>query len=158
MNITALLAWLETSNLAEAIRTSAYLFGLIESFHVSGMTLVFGTSTVVDLRLLGVASTRRPFTKLASETLKWTWAAFALSAVTGSLLFITNAQVYYHNFFFRSKMILLAFSGLNMLIFKFTAEQTGHRWDKDQVPPLAARTVGLISIVLWIAILVFEIH
>ena len=148
MSITAFLAWLESSNLAEAIRTSSYLFAIIESFHVVGLTLVFGTITIVDLRLLGVGSTHRPFTKVASDILRWTWAAFALAVVTGSLLFITNADVYYHNFYFRSKMTLLALSGINMLIFEFTAAQSVHRWDKDQRAPLGGRAVAIVSLVL----------
>lgn len=153
MSITAFLAWLESSNLADSIRTSSYLFALIESFHVIGLTLVFGTITIVDLRLLGVASIHRPFTKVASDILKWTWAAFALAAVTGSLLFITNANVYFHNFYFRSKMILLALSGLNMLVFSFTVGRSVQHWDKDPVVPLAGRAIAVVSLVLWITII-----
>jgi hypothetical protein len=153
MSIAALIAWLESSSLAEAIRTSGYLFPVIESFHVIGLTMVFGTITVVDLRLLGVGSARRPFTKVASDILKWTWAAFALAAVTGSMLFISNADVYYHNFYFRSKMILLALSALNMLIFKFTAGKWVHSWDRDLMAPPAGRTVAIVSLVLWISII-----
>jgi hypothetical protein len=153
MNITAMIAWLEASSPAEAIRTSGYLFPIIESFHVVGLTLVFGTITIVDLRLLGVGSTRRPFTKVASDVLKWTWAAFALAAVTGSLLFISNADVYYHNFYFRSKMTLLALSALNMLVFKVTAGRWVGRWDNDQVAPLAGRAVAIVSLLLWVSII-----
>src|SRR5579871_1669555 len=148
--ITAFLAWLETSPPAEAIRTSGYLFAIIESFHVIGLVMVFGTITIVDLRLLGVASTRRPFTRVASDILKWTWLGFALAATTGSLLFITNAAVYSRNFYFRSKMVLLALSAVNMLIFNFTAARSVQRWDKDQAAPVAGRTVAVVSLVLWV--------
>ena len=67
---------------------------------------------------------------MASDILKWTWAAFALAALTGSLMFITNARVYYHNFFFRTKMLLLVLAGINMLVFELTAGRTIHRWDR----------------------------
>src|SRR5213594_2037712 len=107
MNIAGVLSSLESSSLAGTIRNSLYLFPLIESFHVIGLTMVFGTIAVIDFRLLGIASTRRPFSRIASDVLKWTWAAFGLTVLTGLLMFITNAGVYYHNFFFRSKMLLL---------------------------------------------------
>src|SRR5438552_1859338 len=100
MSITDFLASLEASNLATTIRNSLYLFPFIESFHVLGLTMVFGTIAIIDLRLLGIASTRRPFTRIASDILKWTWAAFALTVTTGLLMFMTNADVYYHNWFF----------------------------------------------------------
>ena len=151
--ITEFLAWLESSNLADSIRTSGYLFAIIESVHVIGLTMVFGTIAIVDLRLLGVASTRRRFTRMASDILKWTWAAFALAAATGSLLFITNAAVYYHNFYFRTKMVLLALTGVNMLIFNLTAGRSVHRWDQDQATPPAGRTVAIVSLVLWTSII-----
>ena len=153
MTIADILSFLESSQLAEKIRESLYLFPLIESCHVLGLTMVFGTIAIIDLRLLGIASTRRSFRKIASDVLRWTWAAFALTVATGSLMFITNAGVYYHNFFFRTKMVLLVLAGLNMLMFELTAARTMHRWDADRAAPLAGRTVAAVSLLLWIAII-----
>src|SRR5712691_5226880 len=128
MGVTEILQALESSHLATRIRDSLYLFPFIESFHVLGLTMVFGTIAIIDLRLLGIASTRRPFTRIASDVLKWTWAAFALTVTTGFLMFITNADVYYHKSFFRSKMALLALAGINMLVFELTAGRSVHEW------------------------------
>src|ERR1700686_1456083 len=124
MDIDAFLKSLEASGLATRIRDSLFLFPLIESTHVVGLALVFGTIAIIDLRLLGIASTRRSFQRLAADILKWTWAAFALTALTGALMFITNAQVYYHNLFFRTKMLLLVLAGVNILVFELTAGRT----------------------------------
>ncbi len=115
--------------------------------------MVFGTITIIDLRLLGIASTRRPFTRIASDVLKWTWAAFALTAATGLMMFTTNAGVYYHNWFFRSKMLLLAVAGLNMLIFELTAGRTIRHWDREESTPVSAKAVAAFSLLLWIAII-----
>ena len=87
MDVAALLASLESTALATRIRDSLYLFPLLESTHVLGLALVFGTIAIIDLRLLGLASTQRSFKKIASDVLKWTWAAFALTAATGALMF-----------------------------------------------------------------------
>src|SRR6058998_1965705 len=151
--MAGLLALLESSRLATAIRDSLYLFPIIESLHVLGLTLVFGTMVIIDLRLLGMASIRRPFTLLTSDILKWTWAAFVWTATTGTLMFITNANVYYHNFFFRTKMVLLALAGINMLMFELTTGRTVHRWDKDAAAPLAGKAAAALSLLLWIAII-----
>jgi hypothetical protein len=153
MTISDLLGSVEGSTVATTIRNSLYLFPLIESFHVIGLSMVFGTIAIIDLRLLGVASTRRPFTRIASDVLKWTWAAFALTVTTGLLMFITNADVYYHNFFFRSKMALLALAGINMLMFELTAARSVHRWDKNESAPLAGKTIAVVSLLLWITII-----
>jgi hypothetical protein len=153
MDISAFLASLESSGLATRIRDSLYIFPLIESIHVFGLSMVFGTIALIDLRLLGIASTRRSFRRMASDILKWTWAAFAVTAVTGALMFTTNAAVYYHNFFFRTKMVMLALSGINMLVFELTAWRTIHRWDKAPSAPLAGKTTAAISLLLWISII-----
>jgi hypothetical protein len=149
----ALLKALEASGLATKIRDSVFLFPMIESTHVIGLALVFGTIAIIDLRLLGIASTQRSFQRMASDILKWTWAAFALTALTGSLMFITNASVYYHNFYFRTKMLLLALTGINMLFFELTAGRTIHKWDQAPSAPRAGKAVAALSLAMWIAII-----
>jgi hypothetical protein len=154
MHIAAFLKTLESSGLAARIRDSLFLFPLIESTHVFCLAMVFGTIAIIDLRLLGLASTHRSFTQMASDILKWTWAAFALTVLTGSLMFITNAPVYYHNFYFRTKMALLALTGINMLVFELTAHRTIHAWDKAPSVPRAGKAVAALSLLMWIGIIV----
>jgi hypothetical protein len=149
----ALLKSLEASGLATGIRDSVFLFPLIESTHVIGLALVFGTIAIIDLRLLGIASAQRPFQRMASDILKWTWAAFALTALTGGLMFTTNAPVYYHNAFFRAKMLLLALTGINMLFFELTAGRTIHAWDQAPSAPRAGKAVAALSLAMWIGII-----
>lgn len=153
MDIPTFLASLESSGIATRIRASLYIFPLIEAIHVLGLALVFGTIAIIDLRLLGVASTRRSFRRMASDILKWTWAGFAVTVTTGVLMFITNAGVYYHNSFFRAKMLLLALSGLNMLVFELTAGRSIHRWDKAPSAPRIGQATAILSIGLWITII-----
>jgi hypothetical protein len=153
MSADGILAWVEASSLAAAIRNSLYLFPFIEAFHVLGLTMVFGTIAIIDLRLLGVASAGRPFSRIARDVIKWTWMAFALTAVTGVLMFITNAAVYYANLYFRLKMLALALSGVNMLAFELTVFRSVADWDRERSAPPAARRVAAVSLILWISII-----
>src|SRR5579863_5874980 len=153
MDIAAFLKWLAATGLAARIRDSLFLFPLLESIHVFGLALVFGTIAIIDLRLLGIASAERPFERMASDILKWTWAAFALTAVTGALMFTTNATVYYHNFYFRTKMLLLVLTGINMLVFELTAHRTIRVWNEAPSAPRAGRAVAVLSLVMWIGVI-----
>ena len=153
MNIAAFLKALEASGLATKIRESLLLFPMLESIHVIGLGLVFGTIAILDLRLIGLASSQRSFKRVYSDILKWTWAAFALTALTGALMFITNATVYYHNFYFRTKMLLLVLAGINMGAFELTLGRKVESWDKSPSAPPLGRVVGVLSITLWIAII-----
>jgi hypothetical protein len=153
MDIDGLITALEATPVATGIRDSLYLFPLIEAVHVLGLTMVFGTILIVDLRLLGLASTRRPFTVIAADVFKWTWLAFAVTATTGTLMFITNAGTYYHNVFFRTKMALLVLSGVNMLAFELTARRSVRNWDRQASAPAAGKTVAALSLALWVGVI-----
>ena len=60
--LTQLLEWLQSTSLAVTINQTKWLFTTIEVIHVVAILLVIGTIATVDLRLLGFASTKRPFT------------------------------------------------------------------------------------------------
>jgi hypothetical protein len=154
MDIAPMLDCLQRTGLAVQVRDSLFAFPLLEAAHVIGLALVFGTIVIVDLRLLGVASTHRPFRRLAADTLKWTWVAFALTALTGALMFSTNATVYFHNTYFRAKVLLLVLAAVNVLVFELTAGRTVQRWDQAPAAPPVGRVVATLSLVIWIGVIV----
>jgi hypothetical protein len=153
VDFSAFLKSLEDSGLANSLRGSLYYFPFLESVHVMALGVVFGTILVVDLRALGIASTHRPFTRLSAELLRITWGAFAISALTGALMFITNARVYAHNTSFRVKMVLLAVAGINMAVFHLTAGRSVASWDQAATAPKAGRVAAGVSLVLWLGII-----
>ncbi len=154
LDVLPMLDWLQGTSLAVQIRDSLFAFPLLEAAHVIGLSIVFGTIAIVDLRLLGVASGHRPFRRLAADTLTWTWAAFALTALTGVLMFSTNATVYFHNTYFRAKVLLLVLAAINVLVFELTAGRTVQRWDRAPSAPPVGRAVATLSLVIWIGVIV----
>ena len=153
MDLHPFLKALEDSGLAVSIRNSLLFFPVLEALHVIALALVFGTIMVVDLRLLGVASTNRTFGRVSKEMLRWTWAAFGLAAFTGALMFITNARVYVDNGFFRAKFVLMALAGLNMLVFQLTAGRSIDHWEEDKPAPIGGRVAAVLSLVLWVLVI-----
>jgi hypothetical protein len=153
MQIDAFLKLIEASRFATTLRDSIWMFPIIESIHVISFTLVVGTIAIIDLRLLGLASAQRSFQRMASDILKWTWAAFALTVATGITMFATNAGIYYHNPFFRTKMLLLVLAGVNMAAFEVTAGRTIHQWDKARSAPGTGKAVAILSLSIWIGVI-----
>jgi hypothetical protein len=149
------LKWLEALPLAVTIRENEILFPWIESVHVLAIVLVVGTISIIDMRLLGVASLDRAATRLMRDVLPWSWGAFAIAAITGGLLFSSNAPKYAHNFFFQGKMMLLVAAGLNMAIFHLFGIRDVARWDTNPHTPPAAKAAGATSLLLWIAVIAF---
>jgi hypothetical protein len=148
-----LIGYFEDSGLAESIRENDTLFPLIESVHVVAICLVVGSILVLDLRLLGLASIRRPVSGLARAVLPVTWSAFAIAVTSGFLMFISNATKYLANGYFDAKLVLICAAGLNMIVFHAISAKDLPQWEKDPSPPLRARLAGALSVLLWIAVI-----
>ena len=156
MQMDALLRSLEATSIATAIRENESLFPWIESVHVLAITLVVGTIAIVDLRLIGVASRERAAGRVASEVLRCTWAAFILAAITGVLLFASNAFNYAHNSYFQAKLGFLVLAGINMATFHLFFGRDINRWGiSPHATPLRAKIAGAISLLVWIGVVAF---
>jgi len=151
MSVHSILESIQGSALAEWMRDTNPAMQVVESAHVLAAVLVLGTVLIADLRLLGVTDSQRAFTRIGRETLPLTWVAFALAVVTGSLMFTTSAQTYFGNTAFLLKALALLAAGLNMLLFQVLTARGIAAWDAGG-PPRAARIAGVVSLLLWAAV------
>lgn len=143
---------IEYSPMGISIAESLWAFPMVETVHVMALVTVLGTLLVMDLRMLGWASTAVPIRKVSEDTLKWTWMAFVLAAITGTILWVSKAHSYMINPYFLTKMGLMAVAGLNMLFFHFVTYKTVDQWDTLASPPTAVKLSAVLSLVLWIVI------
>jgi hypothetical protein len=155
MNIDQILNLIEHTYLATLVREGDWGFPLAECLHVLSITTVFGSILMMDLRLLGLASRDSAVTKLSREVLPYTWIAFACAVITGTVIFISKASVYWYNLQFELKFLFMALAAANMLIFHFGAFRRVADWDDTLPPPPAARLAGALSIALWITVVFF---
>ena len=154
MNILDACTWIEATPLAVAITESEWMFPTIETIHVLALTLVVGSIAMLDLRLLGVSNRSMGVMQLTEETLPWTWGAFVVAAITGTLMFMSAATKYYHNVPFRIKIVLLALAGINMAVFHVSAFRAVHSWNMAFPAPVAARAAASLSLLFWIGVVV----
>lgn len=148
------LAWLGATPWSVALRESIWVWPLVESTHVLTLALFFGTAIINDLRLLGFALTGVPVAEVTGRLLRWTRGAFALMVATGLLLYYSNPVTYYHNVFFRIKMLLLGVAGLNIWLFHGRIHRRVSEWQHWSKPPRAARVAGAVSLIAWAGIVV----
>lgn len=135
------------------IRDGVWWFSILNAVHLLGMMLAFGTIAIVDLRLMGKGIRRARVSEIAGSLLPWTWAGFAVMAVSGVLLVTSEAEKLYGNLFFRIKLLLLIAAGLNVLIFHRTVYRRVAEWDLLPVPPVQARVAGFVSLTCWFCLL-----
>jgi hypothetical protein len=150
--LLTLLQSLQDTALATAVREHTSLFPWIECVHVLALTLVIGSIAIVDLRLIGLTSRDRSVAQTTALALPVTWSAFIVAALSGGLLFSSNATVYAYNSYFQAKLLLIGLAGLNMGSYHLFLGNRAGDWHTATMTPWRARIVGAVSLGLWIAI------
>jgi hypothetical protein len=128
----SILTALQETAIPAAIREDETLFPALESIHVLAICTVIGTISIVDLRLLGLASRDRPVLELSRDVL---WCS--------------------GNLYFQTKLVLLALAGLNMAAFHLLSGRRMGEWGAGVTPPFAARAAGGLSLLIWIGVVGF---
>jgi hypothetical protein len=156
MNLHDLALRIQDSALSTALRESQYAFPLIEAAHLLGLALSFGLILLTDLRLTGLLLRQMPLAELLQQ-LRWTiFGGFALTFVTGGLLFWAEAETLYSNLPFWLKVGCMVVACINALVFEL--RWGGHRaaqWASGPVLPAGASRAGWISLVFWSLAAVF---
>ena len=142
--------WLESTAIANAIRTIPWLYPAFETGHYIGLSLLVGGIMLIDLRVLGVA--RSLPLKSMIGLLPFVWVGFAINVVTGSLLFIYGATGFGTNSAFLLKMTFMVLAGLNALAFDVSVRRSGGGWVAADRPPLFVKGVATLSFVLWLCV------
>jgi hypothetical protein len=151
--INGWLYWVDHTSLGTLIRQSAWIFPLIETFHLFGIVSLVASTSILDLRLLGTGPLRHwPVSKLTNRLLPWAWWGFAVQLITGLLMTSSESLKNYHNPAFRLKMLLILVAALNFWLFHATSYKRVSEWDNDRVSPPAARFAAVSSLILWFGI------
>jgi len=132
--------------MAEFIKQS-WLFPVIQSVHIIGLTMVVGTACILDLRLLGITMRRQTVRTLASNFVPWTVAGLLIVLITGTLLFGSDIQRYLKNPAFLLKMVLLVVALATHARLHFSVIRS------DASFPTMSRKLGAaLSLLLWCSV------
>lgn len=137
----AVAAW----EISRAINESAWLFPLIQAFHLVALAILAGAILVVDLRLLGRGFTTQPVAQVARDARPWLIGGILAMIATGVPQFISLATKEYYSPFFWMKMYFFAAA----LIFTFTLRRAVALAPEGRFSPLVGKLVALISLILW---------
>jgi hypothetical protein len=145
MSVLHFFAWCEHSAVGGAIRSSNWLFPVIEAFHLLGLAVIGGAVLVVDLRLFGIGLRRQPVAQLARDAQPWLIASLMVMVATGVLMFMSEAiKCYYHPaFWVKMTSLFLA------IVFTFTVHKKVVMADEARMGPLWSKLVALVSVMLW---------
>lgn len=152
MYLARFLQWLDGTQFSQWMRGSIWAEPIVETIHVLTLTFFLGFAVLLDLRLLGVCMKKRRVSEVLGQFNPCLFCGFAVMIVSGVLLFSGDPVDFYSTSFFKIKMILLVFAGLNVLVFNATIGRKVAEWDSALETPKAAKVAAIVSLVLWAAI------
>jgi hypothetical protein len=146
-----LLAWLQSSALGHAVRSSGvWTYGVINLTHILGVSSLFGAVLVLDLRLLGfwrnvaIAAISRPTAPIAA-------VGFAIAAASGICMLATNGTEYAGNPFIYIKFPAIGLGLINVAVLNLSSAWRARK-ERDLSPKELShlKRVGGFSLICWL--------
>jgi hypothetical protein len=144
----AFLEWLQGTWVGVLVAESLWGYPLLETIHTIGMAMLVGALGLINLRVLGYKPELPLFG--TRDLLPLAWAGFTLNAISGSLLFTSDAVYFFESYTFRIKIGLIILAGINAALLgrRIFREAAG-----TSVVAVDAGTkwIAASSLVFWIA-------
>ena len=143
-----LLVWLENTSIANAIRTIPWLYPAFETGHYIGLSLLVGGILLIDLRVLGFKPELPLFNM--QQLLPLAWLGFTLNAVSGALLFTSDAVYFFSKYTFRIKMVLIILGGINAALLGRRVFREAAAGAPAPQPAASTKWIAFSSLIFWL--------
>jgi hypothetical protein len=143
----AFLEWLQGTWVGVLVATSLWGYPLFETIHSIGMAMLIGSLGLINLRVLGFKPDLPLFG--TRELLPLAWLGFTLNAVSGTLLFTSDAVYFFSSYTFRIKMILIILGGLNAALLGQRVFRVAAAGAPPAPPAVATKWIAATSLVFW---------
>ncbi len=124
---------------------------VVESLHFIGLSLLLGTVGLFDLRLLGFG--KNISVAALHKLVPFGVAGFFLNVTTGIMFVTTVPDQYIYNPAVQSKLIFMAFAGVNMLLFYQLSYRQVSGDNPGNTALNKARVFALVSLVCWLGVI-----
>jgi hypothetical protein len=144
MEIPHFFQTIEESGLSMWVRDNP--FWAILSIHALGMALLVGASTIIDLRILGVAKNLpiAPLKRLYGVI----WFGFWIQVISGALLLIGYPTKSFTNLDFYLKLVLIAFGMVATIKLKTRIFTDPNMSESDMM--IRGKALAIWSLVFWL--------
>ncbi|HEX4637694.1 MAG TPA: DUF6644 family protein [Rhizomicrobium sp.] len=151
MHLAPIFRWLEHSWLGVFTRSlGVWSYGVINLAHIIGITLLFGSILILDLRMLG-AWRQVPLAVLSRPTTTMAQIGFVLAVSSGIPMLTVKTTDYIGNPFLLIKFPAIALALINVWLVHRTAAWRAHR-QRDLQPAEQRRLAqgAAVSLTFWL--------
>jgi hypothetical protein len=137
--------WIEGTPIAQWVSLSLYAYPFLLSVHIVGLAVVVGIFMMRDLRLIGCFKSLDPVAFLSLGRLAWT--GFFFNAVSGLMLFTSQALTFAENtaFLIKIAFIVAGMALAGVIHARLRVSLLVGRADISR----STRTVALCSLLTW---------
>nr|WP_315250177.1 DUF6644 family protein [uncultured Duganella sp.] len=144
----AAIEWLAQTSVAHAFNEAdPWIFAGVMSLHLLSLALAFGTSLILDLRLVGIGLRASTAADIARYLQPYLLAALSIALLSGLWLFTADVLKFWSNPVFKTKLVLLII---------ITVAQTWllRRAKNGGAAAVAARPVAALTVLTWLAAII----
>jgi hypothetical protein len=144
--VLELAEWLQATPVSVTIQSVKWVVPLLQSIHILTIGVVFVSSLMIALRVLGRMRADEPFAAVWARFAPWLWGGLVVMAVTGLILVVGEPvrEVTALSFWLKMGLIVVAASGTAWL---------GRSFGSAVVFSTAAKAGAVALIVVWLAII-----
>ena len=136
--------------MARLVQESVWGYPIVLSSHAVGMAILVGIVLMINLRVLGFA----PAVPISSLRVMFRVALVGLviNVVSGTMLFVANADAFFESNPFRIKIVLLVAGAILLAVLSRRIFAAGDSFAR--AAPTPTRIIAGVSIVLWLGVIV----
>jgi hypothetical protein len=146
--------WLAGTGVSTFLQDQLWIVPTSQSIHIVSVAVVFGSASVISLRLLGVGRTGRSVPQLVDTLVPWMYRALAVLLFTGTVQTVAEPVRQFVTPEFWWKMFMIVCATLLTLWFAGTVRRNAAAWAAPDARPGAGKTFALVSLALWLGCII----
>ncbi len=149
----ALTEWMQSTWINEVVLGYAWSWPTLETLHFLALCTLMGSLLIMDLRLIGF--NRLIPLKAVHSLMPVAIVSFVINLLSGLGFLFGEPYLYFGNWSFWAKMILIVLAGVNFLFYFTKVEPKLLVLGPNDPTPALAKTVGTLSLLFWFGVLSF---
>ena len=149
--------WLRDTAFSVTIQSVTWIIPLLQSIHIVMIGIVFISSLMITLRVLGRVRTDQSFPEVWHRFAPWMWTALVVMALTGAILTAGEPVREFSALSFWLKMALIVIGIVTTVVFGRTLGAGIPAAPGASAPAaefsMASKAVAVATIVVWLAII-----
>jgi hypothetical protein len=152
--VHGLAEWLQRTPASHTIQRVSWMIPLLQSIHILTIGIVFVSSLMIALRVLGLMRTDQSFEAVWGRFAPWMWWGLAVMAVTGLTLVVGEPVREFTALSFWIKMLLLAIGVTSTALFgrSIRFAVAANREGTAEFSP-GAKAMSVLIVAVWLTVI-----